>query len=68
MGLPASDVYYHPTERERVHLLLFQDVKRRVTNVEATCEVAADAAIARIQHRRAVGATGKTEQSTPKRG
>jgi hypothetical protein len=55
----------HWLERERIHLLLIEDAKRGLADLEAgrTCE--ADAAIAQLQQRRA-GAT--TDQPAKKRG
>ncbi|MFC5429159.1 type II toxin-antitoxin system Phd/YefM family antitoxin [Paraburkholderia denitrificans] len=52
--------YYHRLERERIHLLLIEDVKRGLADIEAGRTHAADAAIARLQQRRANVTTGRT--------
>jgi prevent-host-death family protein len=44
--------YYHRLERERIHLLLLEDVKRGLADVVAGRTENADAAIARLQRRR----------------
>jgi prevent-host-death family protein len=51
--------YYHRLERERIHLLLIDDVKRGLADIEAGRTYGADAAIARRQQRRAASATDK---------
>lgn len=51
--------YYHRLERERIHLLLIDDAKRGLADIEAGRTVGADAAIARLQRRRAGAVTGK---------
>ena len=51
--------YYHRLERERIHLLLIADAQRGLADIEAGRTVGADAAIARLQRRRAAPATGK---------
>jgi prevent-host-death family protein len=48
--------YYHRLERERIHLLLIDDAKRGLADIEAGRVHDADAAIAQIQQRRG-GAT-----------
>ena len=50
--------YYHRLERERIHLLLIDDAKRGLADITAGRTYEADAAIARLQQRRA-GATAK---------
>lgn len=45
--------YYHRLERERIHLLLIADAQRGLADIEAGHTVAADAAIAELQQRRA---------------
>lgn len=57
--------YYHRLERERIHLLLIDDAKRGLADIEAGRTYAADAALSKIQQRRASAATGK---ATKKRG
>ena len=51
--------YYHRLERERIHLLLIDDAKRGLADIEAGRTQGADAAIAQLQQRRAAAATGK---------
>lgn len=51
--------YYHRLERERIHLLLIDDARRGLADIEAGRTRGADAAIARIQMRRADAAAGK---------
>jgi prevent-host-death family protein len=51
--------YYHRLERERIHLLLIDDAKRGLADIEAGRTYGADAAIAQLQHRRAASTTGK---------
>ena len=48
--------YYHRLERERIHLLLIDDAKRGLADIEAGRVHEADAAIAQLQQRRG-GAT-----------
>jgi prevent-host-death family protein len=45
--------YYHRLERERIHLLLLEDASRGISDITAGRTFAADAALARIQARRA---------------
>ena len=51
--------YYHRLERERIHLLLIDDAKQGIADIEAGRTCGADAAIAELQQRRAAQATGK---------
>ncbi|MGY8527394.1 type II toxin-antitoxin system Phd/YefM family antitoxin [Paracidovorax citrulli] len=51
--------YYHRLERERIHLLLIDDAKRGLLDIEAGRTYAADAALDRIQRRRAGTSAGK---------
>jgi prevent-host-death family protein len=51
--------YYHRLERERIHLLLIEDARRGLADIEASRTVGADAAIAQIQKRRAGVTSGK---------
>ncbi|MEF7614520.1 type II toxin-antitoxin system Phd/YefM family antitoxin [Aquincola sp. MAHUQ-54] len=51
--------YYHRQERERIHLLLIDDARRGLADIEAGRIYGADAAIAQLQQRRAASATGK---------
>ncbi len=51
--------YYHRLERERIHLLLIDDARRGLADIEAGRTQGADAAIARLQKRRGATATGK---------
>ncbi|WP_027776733.1 type II toxin-antitoxin system Phd/YefM family antitoxin [Paraburkholderia caledonica] len=51
--------YYHRLERERIHLLLVDDAKRGLADIEAGRTCVADAALAQIQNRRASAPTGK---------
>src|SRR5690348_18401370 len=44
--------YYHKLERERIHLLLIADAQRGLADIAAGRTFEADAAIARLQHRR----------------
>lgn len=58
--------YYHRLERERIHLLLIDDARRGIADILAGRTQQADAAIARMQQRRAAGATAA--KSSKKRG
>ena len=49
--------YYHQLERERIHLLLIEDAKRGLADIEAGRSYGADAAIAQLQERRRAAAT-----------
>ena len=51
--------YYHRLERERIHLLLIEDARRGFEDIAAGRVQDADAAVARIQRRRATEAKGK---------
>ncbi len=51
--------YYHRLERERIHLLLIEDARRGLADIEAGRAYGADAAIAKLQKRRASAPTGK---------
>ncbi|MDP9911938.1 prevent-host-death family protein [Variovorax boronicumulans] len=51
--------YYHRLERERIHLLLIEDAKRGLADVEAGRIYPADATLAQIQQRLASATTGK---------
>lgn len=44
--------YYHRLERERIHLLLLEDVKRGLADIAAGRTEDADGAIERLQRRR----------------
>ena len=44
--------YYHRLERERIHLLLLEDVERGLADIAAGRTEDADAAIARLQQAR----------------
>ena len=57
--------YYHRLERERIHLLLIEDARRGLADIEAGRTHAADAALAERQQRRGRLAAGK---ATKKRG
>jgi prevent-host-death family protein len=52
--------YYHRLERERIHLLLIDDARRGIADIEAGRTYGADAAIAQLQQRRAATPAGKT--------
>lgn len=61
--------YYHQLERERIHLLLIEDAKRGLADIEAGRTVGADAAIAQLQQRRAeVSKSAATGKTAKKRG
>ena len=51
--------YYHRLERERIHLLLIDDAKRGLADIETGHTYGADATIAQLQQRRRAAATGK---------
>ncbi len=51
--------YYHRLERERIHLLLIDDAKRGLADIEAGRTQPADAALAQIQQRRARATANK---------
>lgn len=54
--------YYHRLERERIHLLLIDDAKHGLADIEAGRTQAADRAIARLQQRRAATTIGKARK------
>ena len=61
--------YYHRLERERIHLLLIDDARRGLADIEAgrTCE--ADSAIDQLQQRRKAAAkVSSTATVAKKRG
>jgi prevent-host-death family protein len=58
--------YYHRLERERIHLLLIDDARRGLADIEAGRTVGADAAIARLQQRRATATSPATSTRTGK--
>jgi prevent-host-death family protein len=51
--------YYHRLELERLHLLLIEDAKRGLADIDAGRTYGADAAIAKLQRRRATQTSGK---------
>jgi prevent-host-death family protein len=55
--------YYHRLERERIHLLLLEDVKRGLADIAAGRTEDADTAIARLQRGR-----GPVAKTTRRRG
>jgi hypothetical protein len=54
---------YHRLERERIHLLLLDDVKRGLTDIAAGRTEDADTAIARLQRARKPSAEGSEASS-----
>lgn len=60
--------YYHRLENERIHLLLIEDARRGLADIEAGRTHGADAAIAQLQQGRAAAATTKMTQTPKKRG
>jgi prevent-host-death family protein len=58
--------YYHRLERERIHLLLLDDVKRGLADIAAGRTEDADKAIARLQQARDASAT--VIKTTKRRG
>lgn len=52
--------YYHRLARERIHLLLIDDAKRGLADIEAGRTEGADATIAQLQQRRSASPTRKT--------
>ena len=61
--------YYHRLERERIHLLLIDDARRGLADMAAGRTVEADAAIDRLQQRRAASAKAVSpEKPSRKRG
>jgi prevent-host-death family protein len=61
--------YYHRLERERIHLLLIDDARRGIADIEAGRTYGANAAIAQLQQRRAeVSKSASTRKTAKKRG
>ncbi len=65
--------YYHRLERERIHLLLIDDAKRGLADIEAGRTMEADAALAQLEQRRQsatkpASPANPGELSTKKRG
>lgn len=61
--------YYHRLERERIHLLLIDDAKRGLADIEMGRTHGADAAIAQIQRRRDQAASPMgSKKAAKKRG
>jgi prevent-host-death family protein len=58
--------YYHRLERERIHLLLIEDARRGLADIEAGRTEEADRALAAIQARRTRAKV--TGQASRKRG
>ena len=58
--------YYHRLERERIHLLLIEDARRGLADIEAGRTYGADEAIAQLQQRRAGAAAGNKASTTGK--
>jgi prevent-host-death family protein len=58
--------YYHRLERERIHLLLLDDVKRGLADIAAGRTEDADTAIARLQQARK--SVAKITKTTKRRG
>jgi prevent-host-death family protein len=62
--------YYHRLERERIHLLLIDDARRGLADIEAGRTQGADAAIAQLQQKRRTDAAptpATTRQAAKKR-
>jgi prevent-host-death family protein len=51
--------YYHRLELERIHLLLIEDARRGLADIDAGRTCGADAAIAKLQRRRAAQTAGR---------
>ncbi|MFM2119480.1 MAG: hypothetical protein RL722_948 [Pseudomonadota bacterium] len=61
--------YYHRLERERIHLLLIEDARRGLADIEAGRTQPADAAIAQLQQRRATASSAaQAAKAANKRG
>ena len=60
--------YYHRLERERIHLLLIDDARRGLEDIEAGRTQDADAAIDQIQKRRAATKVSAAGKPSRKRG
>lgn len=58
--------YYHRLERERIHLLLLEDVKRGLADIVAGRTEDADTAIARLQKQRKT--TAQSSKPSKRRG
>ena len=57
--------YYHRLERERIHLLLIDDARRGLADIEAGRTFEADAALAQLQQHRSLAApTDATRQKS----
>ena len=54
--------YYHRLESERIHLLLIEDARRGLADIEAGRTVEADAAMAQRQQRRVGAGAGKARK------
>ena len=54
--------YYHRLERERIHLLLIDDARRGLEDIAAGRTYEAEAAIAKLQQRRARSATASARR------
>jgi prevent-host-death family protein len=59
--------YYHRLERERIHLLLIDDARRGLEDIAAGRTQDADAAIAKLQQRRAGAAKPEGRKASRKR-
>ena len=60
--------YYHQLERERIHLLLLDDVRRGLADIEAGRTQEAHAALAALQLRRAAKTKATSSKTAKKRG
>lgn len=60
--------YYRRLERERIHLLLFEDARRGLADSAVGRTQPADAAIAGLQQRRAKGAVADAGEAVPSSG
>ena len=60
--------YYHRLERERIHLLLLEDVRRGLADIAAGRTEDADKAIARLQQRRKPAVTTGPKKGVKRRG
>ena len=59
--------YYHRLERERIHLLLIDDARRGLEDIEAGRTFVADAAIAQLQLQRAATASKRVSSTAKER-
>ena len=57
--------YYHRLERERIHLLLLEDARRGLADIEAGRTQPADAALAKRQSLRKARASGAGKPAGP---